>query len=143
MIVTALEPTALSELATELASAGLPTSDLAEPDRRFFRFEDDAGIAGYGGMEGNGPDRLLRSLVVKPDRRSGGLGTAILGAIEQAATKEGIASLYLLTTTAEPFFRQHGYVTANRADAPDAITGSAEFRSLCPASAAFLTKRIA
>jgi amino-acid N-acetyltransferase len=32
---------------------------------------------------------------------------------------------------------------ANPADAPDAITGSAEFRSLCPASAAFLSKRIA
>lgn len=143
MVVTALESTALSELATELAAAGLPISDLGEPDRRFFRFEDEFGIAGYGGMEGNGPDRLLRSLVVTADRRSCGLGTAILGAIEKAATEEGVASLYLLTTTAEPFFRRHAYVTANRADAPDAITGSAEFRSLCPASAAFLSKRIA
>ena len=143
MIVTALDTTALPDLAADLADAGLPTSDLAEPDRRFFRFEDDAGVAGYAGMEGNGPNRLLRSLVVKPDRRGGGLGTAILGAIEQAATKEGVASLYLLTTTAELFFRRHGYVSANRADAPDAITGSAEFRSLCPANAAFLSKRIA
>lgn len=143
MIATRLDTTALSDLTAELADAGLPTIDLGEPDRRFFRFEDDVGIAGYGGIEGNGPDRLLRSLIVKPDRRGGGLGTAILGAIEQAATEEGVASLYLLTTTAEPFFRRHGYVTANRADAPDAITGSAEFRSLCPASAAYLSKRIA
>ncbi len=143
MIVTALGSTALSDLVADLADADLPTSDLAEPDRRFFRFEDDAGIAGYGGMEGNGPDRLLRSLVVKADRRCGGLGTAILGAIEQAAVEEGVASLYLLTTTAEPFFRRHGYVTTNRADAPEAIAGSAEFRSLCPADAVFLSKRIA
>ncbi|WP_188064402.1 arsenic resistance N-acetyltransferase ArsN2 [Sphingobium sp. KCTC 72723] len=142
MIVTALESAALSELATELADAGLPTSDLGGPDRRFFRFEDNVGIAGYGGMEGDGPDRLLRSLVVTAGRRSSGLGTAILGAIEKAATEDGVASLYLLTTTAEPFFRRHGYVPTNRADAPDAITGSAEFRSLCPASAALLSKRI-
>lgn len=143
MIVTRLDTTALSNLAADLADAGLPTSDLAEPGHGFFRFEDDAGIAGYGDMEGNGPDGLLRSLVVKRDRRSGGLGTAMLGAIERVVPEEGVASLYLLTTTAEPFFRRHGYVTANRADAPDAITGSAEFRSLCPASATFLSKRIA
>lgn len=72
MIAIVLDTTDLSELATELAGAGLPTSDLDEPDRHFFRFEDDAGIAGYGGIEGNGPDRLLRSLVVRPDRRGGG-----------------------------------------------------------------------
>ncbi|WP_066110658.1 MULTISPECIES: arsenic resistance N-acetyltransferase ArsN2 [Sphingomonadales] len=143
MIATALDTTVLSDLAADLAEAGPPTSDLAEPGRRFFRFEDAAGIVGYAGMEGDGPDRLLRSLIVKPNRRSGSMGTAILGAIEQAATEEGVASLYLLTTTAEPFFRRHGYVMANPADAPDAITGSAEFRSLCPASAAFLSKRIA
>lgn len=143
MILTRLDATALSDLAADLADADLPTSDLAEPDRRFFRFEDAAGIAGYAGMEGNGPDRLLRSLFVKPDRRGVGMGTAILGAIEQAATEEGVASLYLLTTTAELFFRRHGYVTANRADAPDAITGSAELRSLCPAGAVLLSKRIA
>jgi amino-acid N-acetyltransferase len=143
MIASSLNAGALSDLAAELAKAGLPTSDLAEPDRRFFRFEDAAGIIGYGGIEGDGPDRLLRSLVVKPERRGAGLGAAILGAIEQTAIDEGVAALYLLTTTAELFFRRHGYEAAERASAPDAIAGLAEFRMLCPASAALLFKRIA
>lgn len=143
MIASPVNAVALSDLAAELADAGLPTSDLAEADRRFFRFEDAAGIIGYGGIEGDGPDRLLRSLVVKPERRGAGLGAAILGAIEQAATDEGVAALYLLTSTAEPFFRRHGYEAAERAAAPDAIAGSSEFRMLCPASAALLFKRIA
>lgn len=143
MIASPLNAGALSHLAAELADAGLPTSDVAEPDRRFFRFEDAAGIIGYGGIEGDGPDRLLRSLVVKPERRGAGFGAAILRAIEQAATDEGVAALYLLTTTAEPFFRRHGYEAAERAAAPDAIAGSAEFQMLCPASAALLFKRIA
>lgn len=143
MIASALNAGSLSDLAADLADAGLPTSDLAESDRRFFQFEDAAGIIGYGGIEGDGPDRLLRSLVVRPERRGAGLGAAILGAIEQAATDDGVAALYLLTTTAEPFFRRHGYQAAERANAPAAIAGSAEFRTLCPASAALLSKRIA
>ena len=143
MIVTVLDPGSLPDLAAELAASGLPVSDLAEPDRRFYRFEVDAGVIGYGGIEGTGADRLLRSLVVKPDRRGTGSGSAVLAAIERAAVADGAVSLYLLTTTAEPFFHRHGYRNAERADAPATITGSAEFRSLCPASAAFLSKRIA
>lgn len=143
MIASLVNTASLSDLAAELADAGLPSSDLADPDRRFFRFEDAAGVIGYGGIEGDGPHRLLRSLVVRPERRGAGLGAAILGAIEQAATDEGVAALYLLTTTAEPFFRRHGYEATERAAAPDAIAGSAEFRMLCPASAALLFKRIA
>jgi N-acetylglutamate synthase-like GNAT family acetyltransferase len=142
MIASALNAASLIELAAELAEAGLPTGDLTEPDRRFFRFEDDGGIIGYGGIEGNGPDRLLRSLIVKPERRGAGLGAAVLGTIERVATDEGVAALYLLTTTAEPFFRRHGYETAERSTAPDTVAGSAEFRTLCPASAALLFKRI-
>ncbi|WP_254621236.1 arsenic resistance N-acetyltransferase ArsN2 [Sphingomonas sp. CL5.1] len=130
------------ELAAELADAGLPISDLTETDRRFFRFEDDGGIIGYGGIEGDGPDRLLRSLIVKPERCGAGLGAAVLGASERLATDEGVAALYLLTTTAEPLFRRHGYETAERSTAPDTVARSAEFRTLCPANAASLFKRI-
>src|SRR3546814_5225514 len=68
---------------------------------------------------------------------------AILTAVERAAADEGATSLYLLTTTAEPFFRRHGYETAERTDVPAVIAQSAEFRSLCPASAALLYKWIA
>ena len=143
MIATLLDPKSLSDLMAELSAAGLPASDLAEAGRRFFRFEDDAGIVGYGGIEGDGSDRLLRSLVVKADRRGCGLGGAILTAVECAAADEGATSLYLLTTTAEPFFRRHGYETAERTDVPAVIAQSAEFRSLCPASAALLYKWIA
>src|SRR3546814_3394720 len=69
MIATLLDSRSLSDLMAELSAAGLPASDLAEAGRRFFRFEDDVGLVGYGGIEGDGSDRLLRSLVVKADRR--------------------------------------------------------------------------
>ena len=142
MITITLDASALADLSMELAAASLPVSDLSEADRRFFRFDDEIGIVGYGGIEGVGIDRLLRSFVVTSDRRGRGLGAAMLTAIERAAADDGATCLYLLTTTAEPFFRGHGYRTTERADAPSLIARSAEFRALCPASAAFLSKRI-
>lgn len=143
MIATVLDAGSFSDLKIELDAAGLPVCDIAEPHRRFYRFDDDTGLIGYGGIESVGADRLLRSLVVTCDRRGRGLGATLLEAIEATAAEDGAVCLYLLTTTAEPFFRRHGYGLTDRAQAPAVITGSSEFRSLCPASAAFLSKRIA
>jgi N-acetylglutamate synthase-like GNAT family acetyltransferase len=143
VIATTLKANALGDLTAELQAACLPTSDIGEPGRRFFRFDDPEGIIGYGGIEGVVAERLLRSLVVSSERRGRGSGEAVLAALEQLAADDGVTHLYLLTTTAETFFRRHGYEAAERAAAPVAIAMSAEFRSLCPASAAFLHKWIA
>ncbi|GAA4824252.1 hypothetical protein GCM10023232_22540 [Sphingosinicella ginsenosidimutans] len=143
MRATPVSPEAGGALARELAAAGLPVNDLGQPGRRFFRFDDEAGLVGYGGIEGVGADRLLRSVVVVPARRNAGLGGALVAALERAAANDGARTLYLLTTTAEPFFRRLGYAPVERSGAPAAIAGSAEFRTLCPASAAFLVKPIA
>lgn len=143
MKLTMLNGASLDRLRAELAAADLPISDLDQRGRAFFRFDDACGAVGYGGIEGEGQDRLLRSLVVLADRRGSGLGAAMLELIEQRAKSDGVATLYLLTTTAETFFRRHGYATADREHAPAAIATSEEFRSLCPASAALLYKRIA
>ncbi|HXI21293.1 MAG TPA: hypothetical protein VNH46_09420, partial [Gemmatimonadales bacterium] len=59
-----------------------------------------------------------------------------------AARARGIVDLYLLTSTAEPFFGRRGYRVADRGAAPEAIRRTAEFASLCPSSCAFMHKRI-
>ncbi len=51
-------------------------------------------------------------------------------------------SIFLLTTTAEAFFKSRGYRRQIRATAPDAIRSSREFSDLCPASSAFLVKQL-
>lgn len=142
MITTMLDAGSIADLTMELIAAGLPTSDLAEPSRRFFRFDDDGGLVGYGGLEGIGDVRLLRSLIVTPARRRNGVGGTLLATLERAAANDGACALYLLTTTARPFFQRHGYAIIDRAEAPSAIASSTEFRSLCPASATLLYKRI-
>ena len=142
MITVRVDRDGLTILAEMLFAAALPISDLDQPDRRFYRFDDGSGLVGFGGLEGAGPDRLLRSFIVASARRGQGLGAAMLAGLERAAADEGATCLYLLTTTAAPFFRRCGYVPAERASAPAPVAASAEFRSLCPADAAFLSKRI-
>ena len=137
-----LAPGDLNALAAVLAACDLPTDDLAEAGRLFWRFEDDAGVVGYGGIEGDGNDRLLRSLAVVPDRRRKGHGANILATIEQSAIELGVARLHLLTTGAAGLFLAAGYEPSDRSMAPTNIGASRQFASLCPASAAYLTKEL-
>lgn len=137
-----LDPNRLGEVADALAAARLPTADIDEPGRLFLRFDDDAGLIGFGGLEGDGADCLLRSLVIEPERRGQGLGRVVLARLEADARALGTARLHLLTKTAAPFFRADGYTDADRRSAPQSIAGSAQFRSLCPASASYMVKAL-
>ncbi|AYG94796.1 N-acetyltransferase [Brevundimonas naejangsanensis] len=129
-------------LIAALEAAGLPTDDLREPGRRFYRFEDDAGLIGYGGLEEIGQDALIRSIVVVDDRRGDGFGAAILSWLEAEAVRQRATGLYLLTTSAAAFFRKHGYAILSRSAAPPAVAASRQFGTLCPASAAFMFKEL-
>lgn len=120
----------------------LPTDDLTEPDRAFFALSDRDGPIGHVGLEGTGVDLLLRSLVVLPDRKRQGHGSLLVIHAEAAARQAGAERLHLLTTTASGFFRARGYIPTERANAPAAIAGTAQFASLCPASAAYLVKEL-
>ena len=135
-------PQPTPDLIAALEAAGLPTDDLHEPGRRFFRFEDDAGLIGYGGLEQVGPDLLIRSIVVVDSRHGGGHGSAILSWLETRAAEQKATALYLLTTSATAFFQRHGYTALPRSAAPPAIAASRQFSTLCPASATFMFKEL-
>ena len=141
LTATSLGPDEIAGLARFLDAASLPSADLADPGRLFFRIEADS-LVGYGGLEGEGPDRLLRSIVILADRRGHGLGRALVAILERQARNLGVERLHLLTKTAAPFFRAIGYADADRGAAPPAVAASREFTALCPASAAYLVKAL-
>jgi N-acetylglutamate synthase-like GNAT family acetyltransferase len=141
MAAALLDPGELAGLAWCLDAANLPSADLADPGRLFFRFEADS-LVGYGGLEGEGADRLLRSIVILADRRGHGVGRTLVTTLEQQARNRGVERLHLLTTTAASFFRALGYTDADRGAAPRAVAASREFTALCPASAAYLVKAL-
>ncbi len=108
----------------------------------FFYCGPTAAPIGLVGLEFCGSNALLRSLAVVPLHRSAGLGTALLEHAEAQARARGAHSIFLLTTTAEAFFKRHGYVTTARDSAPSEIRATREFADICPTSSALLTKRL-
>ncbi len=61
---------------------------------------------------------------------------------EQEARTRSVEVLVLLTETTEAFFKRHGFAIIEREYVPDEIKKSAEFQSLCPASAVCMTKSL-
>lgn len=126
-----------------LVAAGLPTADLTSASRAdFWGCHEETHLIGAIGLEGYGAVALLRSLAVAPAWQGRGLGSALLAHAERAARQRGVQALYLLTTTAEAFFVQRGYVRLPREAAPPILRQTAEFAALCPARAVCLTQAL-
>ncbi|MEI7606658.1 MAG: GNAT family N-acetyltransferase [Rhodospirillaceae bacterium] len=127
------------ELAEQLRAAGLPTDDLAEPRRRFFRFGDrHDGLVGFIGWECPDGAALLRSLVVAPTQRGRGWSRVMIGWALLRLAESGATDAYILTSTIEPLAIKLGFRTVERAQAPSSIRASRQFASLCPATATLL-----
>lgn len=122
-----------------VSGAGLPVEGLHDQfPVSYWVAVQDGRVVGCVGLERHGDCGLLRSLAVEEQARGASVGTALLTRVLTEARGASLAAVYLLTTTAAAFFSRHGFADASRADAPLAIRQSAEFASICPASAACL-----
>ena len=81
---------------------------------------------------------LLRSVAVTSDVRGMGLGAALVEKALSDSAADGVTDVYLLTSTAETYFRRHGFRPVSRDNVPAAIKESLEFREACPATAAVM-----
>lgn len=124
-----------------LDAAHLPHSDLTpEHLDEFLLAERGDSLEGVIGLEGQGKARLLRSLAVAERAQGHGLGHRLLAAAEARAREQQAERLWLLTTTAEAFFALAGYARVERDTAPTALRLLTEFTSVCPSTAACMTK---
>nr|HEX4313360.1 GNAT family N-acetyltransferase [Kofleriaceae bacterium] len=92
-------------------------------------------VVGVAALERHGDAALLRSVAVAPAERARGTGLAVVADRLVAARAAAVARVYLLTTTAAPWFRRFGFEGAARDAAPAALRASPELAALCPASA--------
>lgn len=136
-------PTDWPSILALLTEAGLPTSDLAPGHVSHFLVVPEAGgVTGCVAVEPYGTWGLLRSLAVSPDSRERGLGSELVEAAVEHARLGRLTDLVLLTTTAEAFFRDRGWVPVAREGVPEAVRESSEFTGICPSSAACLALRV-
>lgn len=122
-----------------LHDAGLPFEDVASGQQQFVVAIVEGDLVGCVGLEVFGSAGLMRSLAVSEPHRGSGLGSALFERIVGDAKGRGLHHLFLLTTSAAPFFAQRGFVPADRSATPEAMSQSAQFASLCPSTAECMT----
>lgn len=125
------------DLKLALADAHLPTDDIEDNGRTFFKaLSLDGRVIGFSGVERCGGDFLLRSVVVLPDHRGQRLGGAL---VERAlASLDGGGDVFLATTSAVPFFARLGFSEVQRASVPAAVLATRQLSSICPSSATIM-----
>ncbi len=136
------KPEDFGEIRDLLKSANLPFKDIENGIGHFLLARNDQQLIGCVGLQICGHNALLRSLAITEKERNHGLGNALLQEILEYASRLSLRNVFLLTTTAEHFFKKHGFVIANRIEAPNAIRSTSEFSSLCPSTAVFMSKQL-
>ncbi len=122
-------------LCNALLAANLPTDDIQEEGRAFFKAVSRKGQPiGYAGLERCAGDSLLRSVVVLSELRGHGFGRAIVEATLQAV----VGDVFLATTSAAPFFSSIGFSEVRRTEVPAAVLATRQLTSICPSSATIM-----
>lgn len=128
------EPSDLNLTLRLLQAAGLPTAGVSEHLADFVVARTtDGRVVGIAGLERYPSSALLRSLAVLPSLRGQGIGRRLVAS--QLARLATGTPVYLLTTTAESYFRALGFSTISRDEVCPEVKASPEFQGACPKSA--------
>jgi amino-acid N-acetyltransferase len=131
-----------SEVEALLQSQGLPLEGVVEHMGSFLVLVDEESLVGVAGLEAYPPIGLLRSVAVRPSAQKRGLGGILTAAVLEHAQALGIRDVFLLTTTAAPFFERHGFAAVARSALPPALGASRELQGACPASAVAMWRTV-
>ena len=125
-----------------LRAASLPTAGVEANLANFLIAEEGGRVAGAIGLERYGTAALLRSAVVESSSRGTGIGGVLVERLLAEARRQGVHEVYLLTTTAERYFRCKGFESIDREQVPVGVRESVEFREACPVTAIVMRNRL-
>lgn len=133
--IVAASPTDLGAIKAMLVSSGLPTAGVDEHWKTFIVARDGEHVVACGGAEAYPVAALIRSIAVVPEYRGQGLGRRIVRQLLDRLASRGIREFYLLTTTAEDYFRKRGFRSIDRDEVHPQVLASREFQDACPTTA--------
>ncbi len=125
-----------------LVANDLPTAGVDDHWRTFVVARDGDRIIACGGAEAYPTAALIRSIAVLPEYRSRGLGRRIVRQLIDRLASRGLREFYLLTTTAEKYFRKRGFKKVDRDEVHPQLLASREFQDACPKSAVCMRLRM-
>ena len=118
-----------------LIASDLPTAGVDDHWKTFIIARDGDRIVGCGGSEAYQFAALIRSVAVEPEYRSHGIGRRLVRQLLDRLASRGLREFYLLTTTAEEYFKKRGFKTIDRDEVHPQLLNSREFQDACPQSA--------
>lgn len=125
-----------------LHDAGLPGEGVLDNLRAFWVAQAGAEVVGAVGLESYGRAAVLRSLVVREDRRRSGLGAALVRRVIREARGRGVREVLLRTETAAEFFHRHGFEPMAPEEVPGEVRESAGFHAAEPGRARCMRLRL-
>ena len=118
-----------------LVANNLPTDGVIDHWKTFLVARDGEAVIACGGAEAYQFAALIRSVAVMPEHRSHGIGRKIVRQLLDRLASRGLREFYLLTTTAEEYFRKRGFKTIDRDEVHPQLLSSREFQGACPDTA--------
>ena len=118
-----------------LVASGLPTAGVDDHWKTFIVARDGNELIACGGAEAYQFAALIRSVAVVPAYRSKGVGRRIVRQLLDRLASRGLREFYLLTTTAEAYFKKRGFKPIDRDEVHPQLLSSREFQDACPDSA--------
>lgn len=135
IVITPAHADDLHAIKALLVASGLPVAGVDEHWKTFLVAKDGNTMVGCGGAEAYQFAALIRSVAVDPQYRSHGIGRRLVRQLLDRLASRGLREFYLLTTTAEEYFRKRGFKTIDRDEVHPQLLSSREFQDACPSSA--------
>jgi amino-acid N-acetyltransferase len=118
-----------------LVASDLPTAGVEDHWKTFLVAKDGEALVACGGAEAYQFAALIRSVAVQNEYRSQGLGRRIVRQLLDRLASRGLREFYLLTTTAEAYFKKRGFKPIDRDEVHPQLLSSREFQGACPDTA--------
>ena len=122
-----------------LEMEGLCFNDINNEEVHLFEVKSNKEVIGYFGYELYDNNALFRSMVVAPEFRKKGYGKLIWDEAKERLVNEHVDKVFLLTNTADQFFKTQGFVEIPRASVPKDIASTTEFIEFCPSDSTCMT----
>jgi amino-acid N-acetyltransferase len=130
--ITAAGETDVPFIKALLRGADLPVEGVDDHWKTFVVAKDGGRVVACGGSEAYQFAALIRSIAVDPEYRGKGLGRRVVRQLLDRLASRGLREFYLLTTTAEEYFKKRGFKTVDRDEVHPQIMASAELQGACP-----------
>jgi N-acetylglutamate synthase-like GNAT family acetyltransferase len=135
LLVSAATQADVDAIKKLLVANDLPVAGVDDHWKTFVVAREGEEVVGCGGSEAYRNAALIRSIAVAPEHRSRGIGRLLVRQLLDRLSSRGIREFYLLTTTAQDYFKKRGFKKCDRDEVNPQLLASREFQDACPKTA--------